>query len=131
MASGRPSFLRATRGERKGKLCKLNGKKGGEFDAGRGKRTTAKVLLYFELPCQGSGNSDWSPIAICQSVNNKTSQSQRSPIFTAAFCSTWRTDTVGELHSSFRMEAEVFNEAYCFCGTWTIFSVKICPLFTP
>ena len=32
----------------------------------------------------------------------KTAQSQRSAIFTAAFCSTWRTDKVRELHSSFQ-----------------------------
>ena len=30
----------------------------------------------------------------------KTAQSQRSAIFTAAFCSTWRTDKVRELHST-------------------------------
>ena len=30
----------------------------------------------------------------------KTAKSQRSAIFTAAFCSTWRTDKVRELHST-------------------------------
>ena len=47
-------------------------------------------------------------------------------IFMAAFGSTWQTDTmVREVHSGFQIEAKVFKEAYWFCGTWTIFSVKI------
>ena len=47
-------------------------------------------------------------------------------IFMAAFGSTWQTDTmVREVHSGFQIEAKVFKEAYSFCGTWTIFSVKI------
>ena len=47
-------------------------------------------------------------------------------IFMAAFGSTWQTDmTVHEVHSSFQIEAKVFKEPYWFCGTWTIFSVKI------
>ena len=49
-------------------------------------------------------------------------------IFMAAFGSTWQTDicmTVREVHSSFQIEAKVFKEPYWFCGTWTIFSVKI------
>lgn len=47
-------------------------------------------------------------------------------IFMTAFGSTRQTDTmVHEVHSSFQIEAKVFKEAYWFCGTWTIFSVKI------
>ena len=46
--------------------------------------------------------------------------------FTAAFGSTWQTDTaVREVHSGFQIEAKVLKEAYWFCETWTIFSVKI------
>ena len=63
--------------------------KGGER-LGRGEekgRPRRSVILCFELPFQQNRNSDWSPI--CQSVNNKKkTQSQRSPIFKVAFCST-------------------------------------------
>ena len=42
----RPSFLRATCGERKSKTTQINYKKVGEIWGGRGKRMTAEVLLY-------------------------------------------------------------------------------------
>ena len=50
---------------------------------GRGKRTTAEVLSYFELPFQGNGNSDWSPT--CQSVNNKNSSVPKECNFHGGF----------------------------------------------
>ena len=110
--------LIATRGERKGKIMQiLKWQKRRRDWGGRGKRTTA-VSSYFELPFRLLVNLSTTKIA----------QSQRSAIFTAAFCSTWRTDKVRERYSSFQT---VFKEANCFCGTLTIFAVKICPLFAP
>ena len=112
---------------RKGKIMQiLKWQKRKRDWGGRGKRTTAEVLQYFELPFQGNG----IPIGrlLVNLSTTKTAKSQRSAVFTAAFCSTWRTDKVRELHSSFQM---VFKEANCFCGTLTIFSVKICPLLAP
>ena len=125
-ASGRPFFLRATRGERKVSIMQITGQNEEEIGAGRGKRTIAEVLLYFELQFQWNGNSDWSPT--CKSVNNKNLSVPKESNFHGGFCSTWRTDTFCKLHSSFQMEAQVFKESSCFCGTWTIFEVKIFPL---
>ena len=45
-----------------------------------------------------NGNFDWSPT--CHLSTTKIAQFQRTAIFTAAFCSTWRADKVGELHST-------------------------------
>ena len=42
----RPSFLRATCGERKSKTTQINFKKVGEIWGERGKRMTVEVLLY-------------------------------------------------------------------------------------
>ena len=69
---------------------------------------------------------DWSPT--CQSVNNKNLSVPKESNFHGSFYSTWRTDSFCKLHSSFQMEAQVFKEANRFCGTWTIFEVKIFPL---
>ena len=119
-------FLRATRGERKVSIMLITGQNGEEIGTGRGKRTIAKVLLYFELQFQRNGIFDWSPT--CQSVNNKNLSFPKESNFHGSFYSTWRTDSFCKLHSSFQMEAQVFKEASCFCGTWTIFEVKIFPL---
>lgn len=75
------------------------------------------MILYLKKTPQ----SAWSTrCAVCSLHFNMTA------IFMAAFGSTWQTDTtVHEVHSSFQIEAKVFKEAYSFCGTWTIFSVKI------
>ena len=104
----------------------ITGQNGGDIGAGRGKRTIAEVLLYFELQFQQNGNSDWSPT--CQPVNNKNLSVPKESNFHGGFCSTWRTDSFCKLYSSFQMEAQVFKKASCFCGTWTIFEVKIFPL---
>ena len=119
-------FLRATRGERKVSIMLITGQNGEEIGTGRGKRTIAKVLLYFELQFQRNGIFDWSPT--CQSVNNKNLSFPKESNFHGSFYSTWRTDSFCKLHSSFQMEAQVFKEANRFCGTWTIFDVKIFPL---
>ena len=71
-------------------------------------------------------NSDWSPT--CKSVNKKTLSVPKESNFHGGFCSTWQTDSFCKLLSSFQMEAQVFKEASCFCGTWTIFEVKIFPV---
>ena len=41
----------------------------------------------------------------------KTAQSQRSAIFTSAFCGTWRTDKVRELHSSFQTVFWLYSQS--------------------
>ena len=104
----------------------ITGQNEEEIGVGRGKRTIAEVLLYFDLQFQWNGNSDCSPT--CKSVNNKNLSVPKESNFHGGFCSTWRTDTFCKLHSSFQMEAQVFKESSCFCGTWTIFEVKIFPL---
>ena len=84
---------------------------------GRGEEKGRSPLLYFELQFQRNGIFDWSPT--CQSVNNKNLSVPKESNFHGSFCGTWRTDSFCKLHSTFEMEAQVFKEGNCFCGTWT------------
>ena len=75
------------------------------------------MILYLKKTPQSVRSAQCAVCSLCFYM---------TAIFMAAFGSTWQTDTmVHEVHSGFQIEAKVFKEAYWFCGTWTIFSVKI------
>ena len=85
-----PFSLRAMQGERKVNIMQITGKKGGEVALGQGEKIMDDcggfiVFLNYRF-------SETEILIDHQLVNpstKKTSQSQRSPIFMAAFCSTW------------------------------------------
>ena len=103
-----PLSLRAMRGEQKVNIMWITGKNGGhrvwvrerEKDDHRG-----YIVFWITVSAK---QKFW---LVTNLSTTKTSQSQRSPIFTAVFLrGAWQTDTFCKLHSSFQMETQVFKE---------------------
>ena len=85
------------------------GNKGGEIGAGEEKGRPRKFNRTLNYRFRETG----IPIGrlLVNLSTTKTAQSQRSAIFTAAFCSTWRTDKVRELHSSFQTVFWLYSQS--------------------